>query len=100
MRLPGFAHCPLQSNSPVQPQNNRGNTENKQAEKGSWLKQVGEGSRVEKVKSDRQGVGGGDIKNIKMKTISGKVKGTNRGSKKDKITYVDKPTTRVRLGVG
>ena len=35
------AHVPLQSNSPVRPQNNRGNTENKQAEKGSWLKQVG-----------------------------------------------------------
>ena len=36
-----LAHCPLQSNSPVRPQNNRGNTESKQAEKGSWLKQVG-----------------------------------------------------------
>ena len=31
---------------------------NKQAEKGSWLKQVGKVTRVEKVKSDRQGVGG------------------------------------------
>ncbi len=36
-----------------------GNTENKQAEKGSWLKQVGKISRVEEeeVKSDRQSVG-------------------------------------------
>jgi len=50
------AHSPLQSNSPVQPQNNRGNTKNKQAEKGSWLKQVGEVTRVEKVKNERQGV--------------------------------------------
>ena len=29
-----------------------------QAEKGSWLKQVGKVTRVEEVKSDRQGVGG------------------------------------------
>ncbi len=51
-------HTPRQSNSPVRPQRDRGNTENKQAEKGSWLKQVGKVTRVEKVKSDRQGVGG------------------------------------------
>ena len=34
----------------------------KQAEKGSWLKQVGKVPRVVKVKSDRQGVGGGSEK--------------------------------------
>ena len=66
-----LTHSPLQSNSPVRPQNNRGNTENKQAEKGSWLKQVGKNSRVEKVKSDLQGVGGG----VKKK---GEVKKTKR----------------------
>ena len=46
---------------------NRGNTESKQAEKGSWLKQVGKVTRVEKVKSDRQGVGGEGEKNKKVK---------------------------------
>ena len=61
------AHYPLQSNSPVQPQNNRGNTKNKQAEKGSWLKQVGEVTRVEKVKSERQGVGEENEKNFGKK---------------------------------
>ena len=38
----------LQSDSPVRPQRNRGNTKSKQAEKGSRLKQVGEVTRVEK----------------------------------------------------
>jgi hypothetical protein len=61
------AHSPLQSNSPVQPQNNRGNTKNKQAEKGSWLKQVGKVTRVDKVKSERQGVGGENEKNFGKK---------------------------------
>ena len=41
-------HTPRQSNSPVRPQRDRGNTESKQAEKGSWLKQVGKVKRVEK----------------------------------------------------
>ena len=93
-----LTHSPLQSNSPVRPQNNRGNTENKQAEEGSWLKQVGKNSRVEKVKSDRQGVGGGSEKKgevNKTKTIGGRVKRNEKRFKKDKITYVDKPTHRV-----
>ena len=78
------AHSPLQSNSPVQPQNNRGNTKNKQAEKGSWLKQVGEVTRVEKVKR-RDKEWGGEMKKTlvkKTKTIGGRVKGTKSGSKK------------------
>ena len=77
------AHSPLQSNSPVQPQNNRGNTKNKQAEKGSWLKQVGKVTRVDKVKSDK-GWGGKMKKTLvqKTKTIGGRVKGTKSGSKK------------------
>ena len=92
-----LTHSPLQSNSPVRPQNNRGNTESKQAEKGSWLKQVGKNSRVVEVKSDRQGVGGGVKKSEikKRKTIGGRVNRNEKRFKKDKITYVDKPTHRV-----
>ena len=92
-----LTHSPLQSNSPVRPQNNRGNTESKQAEKGSWLKQVGKNSRVEKVKSDRQGVGGGVKKKVRLKKKNDWWEGKKerKENQKDKITYVDKPTHRV-----
>jgi hypothetical protein len=46
--------------------------------------------------------GGGGVKTIcwknKTKTIGGRVKRAKRGSKKDLITYVDKPTRYVGLG--
>jgi hypothetical protein len=86
-------HSPLQSDSPVRSQNNRGNTENKQAEKGSWLKQVGKSSRVEKVKSDRQRVGGGSEK---TKRVWWEGERNEKRFKIDLITYDDKPTIRVR----
>ena len=90
------AHSPLQPNSPVQPQNNRGNTKNKQAEKGSWLKQVGKVTRVDKVKSERQGVGGNE-KNFGKKNENDwwESKRNEKWFKKNTITCVDKPTTRV-----
>ena len=62
------------------------------------LQMYQQNSRVEEVKSDRQGVGGGIEKKgevKKTKTIGGKVNRNEKRFKKDKITYVDKPTHRV-----
>jgi hypothetical protein len=89
-----LTHSPLQSNSPVRPQNNRGNTESKQAEKGSWLKQVGKNSGRKSVTD--KGWGGSEKSEIK-KTKNDWWEGTKERKEiqKDKITYVDKPTHRV-----
>jgi hypothetical protein len=71
--------------SPTHPYDHRtteATQRNKQTEKGSWLKQIGKISRVEKMESDRQrvcvcvGGGGGKKKREKKKTktIGGRVK--------------------------
>ncbi len=90
-------------NSPSS-RNNRGYKENKTqtGREASWQKQVRKVKRVGKsekwVTTPRGGRSKKQFVGKKTKTIGGRVKGAKRGSKKDLITYVDKPTRYVGLG--